>query len=378
MRGRFDVVATNPPWGASVERADLIPEREGEGQTACAGLKRQGESAGQRRFFFRESFSLFLALGMECLRPGGRLSYLLPEAFLAVKRHENIRRFLLETCIIKNIFHLGKIFYKVTSEVIRLDAEKTVQVKISPEKKPELAPLHIDQHRFACNENAVFDVWTSTEDKAVLDKIMSRPHRTLADQAQWALGIVTGDTARFLSSEAESGAEGVLRGSDVSVVRVREPSRYLIFRPEGLQQVAPEALYRAPKLIYRFIAGRPVVAYDGGGRLTLNSANCVIPCLDDYPVRAVEALFNTRLYAYIFFHHCHSVKVLRAHLERLPLPLWPLAQLNELARMAEALSSAGMSEAKRGRLLAELEDEVMGGYDLSLRERERVDACVRV
>ncbi|MCL1918362.1 MAG: N-6 DNA methylase [Peptococcaceae bacterium] len=380
VRGRvgcFDVVATNPPWGARVEKGDLAEARWRAGLTGGEGL-----GSG-------ESFALFLALGLVCLRSGGCLSFLLPEAFLMVKRHEDIRRVLLENCWIKNIFYVGRVFHRVTSAAVRLDVvkrgaeERILEERGAEGRNPEGTLLkrrvHIDQKRFAGNEDAVFDVWTLPEDRALLDKIEGQAHRTLAGHAQWALGIVTGDNGRFLRSAAAAGAEGVICGSDVSAFSIREPSRYLVFQPEGLQQVAPEALYRAPKLVYRFIGTRPVAAYDDQGRLTLNSANCVLVGLEGFPVRAVEALFNTRLYGYIFFHRCHGLKVLRAHLERLPLPLWPAARLRGLAQMAEELGALGMSdEAERGRLLEELEHEVMGGFGMSARERERVEMWYRV
>ena len=358
MVGRFDVVATNPPWGAVIRGSMCdFPGSIDVGFSDVSKLQSQ-----------KESFALFLVLGLACLRPGGSLSYLLPEAFLMVKRHEEIRRFLLENCMLKNIECLGNIFHKVSSKAVRLDVEKG-----RTNREKGLASM---AGRFSRNEGAIYDVWTSAEDGLILDKMEQGSFRTLAGHAQWALGVVTGDNGRFLRDAKGDDGEGILCGGDVGAFVLREPSRFLVFRPDCLQQVAPVALYRSPKLVYRFIGTRPVVAYDAVGRLTLNSANSVIVNLEGFPVRAVEALWNTKLYAFFFFHRFHAVKVLRAHLERLPLPCWPSYLLNVLAELAEELGATELSLTKRKALTAELEYEVMRGFGLSVREQERVFACV--
>ncbi|MDR2736907.1 MAG: N-6 DNA methylase [Gracilibacteraceae bacterium] len=422
LLGRFDVVATNPPWGTR-ERGSRVGIRGYNSGIAPRGMLSYNSGIAPRgilsynsgKVFGEERFALFLALGLECLRPGGCLSFLLPEAFLMVKRHEDIRRFLLENSVLKRIVCLGNIFYKVMSKAVRVDAEKIGTLRSVREAREESREAcgggdegkegngkegnskegngkedHgkegngkegngdgcVDPARFGRNEGAVFDVWTSPEDRLILDKIESGPLRTLEGHAQWVLGVVTGDNGRFLSGTEGEGADGVLCGGDVDPFALREPSRFLVFRPENLQQTAPERLYRSPKLVYRFIAARPVAAFDAVGRLTLNSANSVIINLEDYPVRAVEALWNTRLYAYVFFHRFHGVKMLRAHLERLPLPDWPSTMLSTLAELAAELGSPDLSGPRRTALKAELDYEVMRGFGLNAREQARVCACV--
>ena len=64
----------------------------------------------------------------------------------------------------------------------------------------------------------------------------------------------------------------------------RAPAAFIRFDPDRFQQAAPERKYRAPeKLVYRFISKKLIVAYDDRGRLTLNSANILIPRVDAVP-----------------------------------------------------------------------------------------------
>ena len=50
-----------------------------------------------------------------------------------------------------------------------------------------------------------------------------------------------------------------------------------------------------------------------------NSANLFIPKID-YPCETIVCLLNSKLYTFIYRKKYHSKKVLRAHIESLPIP----------------------------------------------------------
>ena len=89
----------------------------------------------------------------------------------------------------------------------------------------------------------------------------------------------------FLSKEIIGTHEPVAKGTDVKPFYLGKPAQYLLFDQEKFQQTAPEWKYRAKeKLVYRFISKRLVFAYDDKQSLTLNSANILIPNLDNIPI----------------------------------------------------------------------------------------------
>jgi hypothetical protein len=73
-------------------------------------------------------------------------------------------------------------------------------------------------------------------------------------------------------------------------------------------------------LIYKFISNKLVFSLDTNGVFTLNSANILIPKID-YPIKVILALFNSDLYQQIFQKRFNSIKVLKSHLQSLPLPI---------------------------------------------------------
>ena len=130
--------------------------------------------------------------------------------------------------------------------------------------------------------------------------------------------------------------EPIFKGKDVEKLFLKKPTNYILFTPEKFQQVAPIEKYRTKeKLIYKFISKNLVFAYDSKQSLTLNSANIVIPKLENYPIKVIAGLFNSSLYQFIFQKKFSSIKVLKNHIEQMPLPLLNKKQFNEIISLVD-------------------------------------------
>ena len=114
-------------------------------------------------------------------------------------------------------------------------------------------------------------------------------------------------------------------------------------------------------MIYRFISKYLVFAYDDKQKLTLNSANIVIPKTDDYPIKVIAALFNSSLYQFIFQKKFSSIKVLRNHIEQMPLPLWDRKTFSEIIKLVDEIID-------KGDKFEELDNFIMKKYSLSSQE----------
>ena len=157
------------------------------------------------------------------------------------------------------------------------------------------------QEKWKKNPDFIFDIHVNSFDSKIIDKIYKENHVTLKGQARFALGIVTGHNSKFISSHRKEGFEPIFKGKDIERFFLKKPSSYVLFRPQKYQQMAPEELYRAKeKLIYKFISKNLVFAYDDLKRLTLNSANILIPEVPSYPIKVILALFNSSSYQFLF------------------------------------------------------------------------------
>ena len=304
-----NIIAANPPWGLNFSRTEkkLLAEKYPE---ITSG----------------ESFSYFLKACIDLLKKDSSLIFILPESILNIKTHKDIREYIFRNTSIKGIRLLRQKFRNVFTGVIILELHcgKKIKTVINRDSRT----FKIDTARFKDNEDHIFDINISDEDHKIIRRMLKKPHFTLKNNADWALGIVTGDNSRFLMKDKTAG-EPVFRGRDVNPYLLSEPEHFIKFMPQYFQQTAPAALYRAEeKLIYRFISKRLVFAYDKNRHLTLNSANIVIPRLKNYPLKLVLALFNSTLYQFIFQKKYGTIKVLRSHLESLPLPVLAPGDIN--------------------------------------------------
>ena len=341
----FDVIATNPPWGVHFSKSDI--DRLKTSFLEITSL---------------ESFSYFLKKSIDLLRDGGIISFILPESILNVKTHKDIREIILKNTYIKKVSYLSRIFKNVFTPVIRLDLERSKKENGQIEIRKESETYTAKQSKWKNNIDYVFDIHANGVDTGIIDKIYKVRHTTLLGQADWALGIVTGNNKAYIADEQHEGFEEIFKGKDVEKFVLGKLSNYIHFTPEKFQQVAPVEKYRAKeKLIYRFISKYLVFAYDDKQKLTLNSANIIIPKIPNYPIKVIAALFNSSLYQFIFQKKFSSIKVLRNHIEQLPLPLWDEKTFNKIIKLVdETIENANKFEV--------LDDYIMSQYTLYPKE----------
>lgn len=86
-------------------------------------------------------------------------------------------------------------------------------------------------------------------------------------------------------------------------------------------------------------------AYDDSGALTLNSANIVIPRVENYHIKAILGVLNSRVIQFVFSKRFQTHKVLRRDLESLPLPLPGAERLRALVSLVDrALAGQDVDE----------------------------------
>lgn len=305
--GKYDFIIGNPPWG--YEYTDEEKNRLRNRYSSVVGAN-------------IESYDIFIEQALKDLNDNGVLSYVLPEAVLNVKMHMPIRKLLAQQCHFQYLDFLGNAFDKVQCPCIILqlqytgrplssigmeicDADRSFVINTKRQIRPEC-----------------FSFMTTDDEYSILNKIGNPEGKCfLAGNAIFALGIVTGNNKEYISTEKNECNEMVLKGSDLCKYRFNPTTNYIVFKPESFQQIAPTEYYRAPeKLLYRFICSQLVFAYDNQQTLSLNSCNLVIPQIEGLSVKYILAILNSRMAQYYFKKTFHSVKVLRSHIEQIPIP----------------------------------------------------------
>lgn len=306
FENKFDIVVGNPPWGSSFSEEDMH---------RCHKIFKTAVNKSI------ESYDLFVEKALTMLNPKGLLAFIVPEAILSVTSHDAIRQFIIDSCSFKFISYLGNVFSGVQCPSIilgiTLDYNKNV---VGCMVTTENRHFVISQPRIFTNKTFSFNV--SDDENECLNAISNIKNAVyLKNNAKFALGIVTGNNKDYISTQKQENNEIILKGSNIQRYGITFSENYIRFVPESFQQVAPTELYRAKeKLFYRFICEVPVFTYDNQQRISLNSCNIVIPEIDDLEIKYILAILNSSVAAFFISKKFNSVKLLRSHIEQMPIP----------------------------------------------------------
>ncbi|WP_051212042.1 TaqI-like C-terminal specificity domain-containing protein [Butyrivibrio fibrisolvens] len=367
-----DYIIGNPPWGYDF------------GESENKLYKKTYKTACSRSV---ESFAIFTEKALLTLKKGGKLSFVLPEAALTVKIHKALRKLIISCCNITYLAYLGNVFSNVACPCVILQLLKTgdsintkgmIVEDLSGTKASwkGSSSFVINSNRKVSDHRLSF--YCNDEEYSILEAMHSPDRVYLKDNAIFALGIVTGGNERFIIDRIDGargnsigrktplssydindsnnidhkyanipdGYEVVLKGSDISRYHISVPDRFIKFDPQSFQQVADEDVYRQPeKLMYRFINKDLIFAYDKDGMVSLNSCNILIPKLPGLDIKYILAVLNSSPAAFYYKKSFNSVKVLRSHLEQIPIPVVSKDEQAKIIELVDRIMDSQMHDS---------------------------------
>lgn len=358
----FQYIIGNPPWGYEFSEDEK------------SKLRMLYKATSRKNI---ESYDIFIEQALNHLADNGHLAFVLPEAILNVKAHTDIREIIIKNCSIKNLHFLGNAFDGVQCPCIILDLQcthsplSTLGMNVST----TVESFTINTERKVTSE--YFSFTTADTEYNVMNKIRNIKNASfLLGNADFALGIVTGNNKKYISDKKTDENEMVLKGADISKYHINPTNNYIIFKPDSFQQIAPTQLYRAQeKLLYRFISSQLVFAYDDKQTLSLNSCNIVIPRIPGIKMKYVLAILNSRITQFIYKREFNSVKVLRSHIENLPIPTVDYSTQDEIITITEKLIS-GLEIQEAEKIYDELDMLIAKVFNLSSDEIEIIKKAV--
>ena len=331
----FQYIIGNPPWGYEFSEDE---------KSKLRGIYK---SALGKNI---ESYDVFIEQALHHLTDNGHLAFVLPEAILNVRAHTDIRKIILESCSIKNLDFLGNAFDGVQCPCITLDLQYTHSALSTLGMNVNTGTESFTNNTERTISPKYFCFTTTDAEYKVINKIRNAPNTSyLLGHADFALGIVTGNNKAYISDKKTASNEMVLKGANISKYHINPANNYIIFKPENFQQIATTEIYRAQeKLLYRFISNQLVFAYDNKQTLSLNSCNIVIPKIPGIKMKYVLAILNSRIAQFIYKKEFNSVKVLRSHIENIPIPaVNELVQDNIISLTEKLISGLFLFEAEK-------------------------------
>ncbi len=356
---KFSIVLGNPPWGYAFSKEKI------------SYLTANYITAKNKSI---ESYDLFVEKGLSMLEEGGYLAYILPEAILSVCSHQSVREIIVKNTSFRFVSYLGNVFSGVQCPAIVLGLQN------SNHGKTRNCKVKLNENEFLINndrkiDSSSFPFNMSDDEYDCLQAIsFVQNAKYLANNAKFALGIVTGDNKKYIKDTMDDGMEVVLKGSDIYRYAIHDSDNYIRYTPKNFQQVAPTEIYRTKeKLLYRFIADVPVFAYDNQQRLSLNSCNILIPQIEGADIKYVLAILNSSVSAYFISKKYNSVKLLRSHIESLPIPMVSQEKQSEIIKKVDHIMN---SERIINDIYEELDNAVMEIYSLSEKHRATIHTAL--
>ena len=348
--GKFDVIATNPPYGAFA------------GNRSSISSQYQSSSG--------EMFSYFIEKCIKLAKKSARLSFILPESFLKVATHKDIRKIVLDKCSLELIVELGRPFPGVMSKIVQVNLiTDTLGERTRVILENQIEAISIERGNFSRSSSLIFEYTNSERDNVLLQKMYSIHHEKIGSQSEWGLGIVTGNNSAFIKDSKFKDWRPVLTGKELRPFIILPEKQWLDFRPESFQQFPNNNIFERPeKLFYKFVSKELVFSYDNEQRISLNSANVLIPNLSSMSIKTSLAYLNSKVFKYIFKKKFGTFKILKGNLVELPFPVLSETRQTEIENLVDEILSGSEDNIEK------LESLVYVSFNLDVSEIQHIES----
>ena len=259
---KFDVIICNPPYGAEMEIV-------GFGEV---------KSIDCLDYFVEHASNI-----------ANTSVFILPETVINVKKHENLRSWILKKKKLAAVQSFGAGIAGTLYNIVALTLTKDNNNYFFDGKQVDYDfTINVLDSKFRP---------IGGDEMEFIRKMYAIPHQTL-EKCKHVTGIVTGDDDKFLHDEPTAGSEPVITGKHISPYKITG-QKYINYE-EVKNQLAiavKESYFRTPeKLIYHTVSRYLEFAVDTDSRLTTCTANFFLVKDIKVSTKCIMAMFNSRTY----------------------------------------------------------------------------------
>ena len=262
---KFDVILCNPPYGAEME--------------ISGGMLSEVKSIDCLDYFV-EHASKMATMSV----------FVLPETVINVKKHENLREWILQKKKLAAIQSFGAGIAGTLYNIVALTMNHDENNNYFFDGKQVDYDFTI---RMLDSKFRPID----HEDMIFIKKMYSVPHQTL-EKCKHVTGIVTGDDEKFLLDAPTAMSEAIITGKNIEPYWITG-EKYIEYE-EVKNQLAitvKDSYFRTPeKLVYHTVSRYLEFAIDTDSRLTTCTANFFLVSGISVSTKCIMAMFNSEVY----------------------------------------------------------------------------------
>ena len=319
-QGGFDIVIGNPPYVA-VRSGNITEDAKN------AYKKNYKSATGQF-----DLYALFMEQGLNILAPQGILVMITESTYLSNKDFMTLRKLLIQNNTICKLLYLGEDVFKtanvdVSIGIIRHTNSENSQIEICQSYEDFLKKKVSDVSQDTFNdETSNYEIkirggikglllYEKIRDKGVmLGKIVEMPR-----------GTEFGANADFIIDSPHNNYERIIVGKDIVRYGIKPSRRYILFDENNVSVYKEHRFYSQPKLFVQRIRNlslpdRIIATYDETGILCTNTLRMIVPKNNDYDIKAILGILNSKLINYIFRTLFLNKDIYKYQLERIPIP----------------------------------------------------------
>ena len=286
VKGGFDIVIGNPPYGATLTDSDKSLYRKLYPETQ----------------FKIDTYSLFVLRAMQLSIKFGITSYILPNTLLDNYFEEQVRRKLLNCMTLHEVNDLNdKVFEgavvhaMIISYINKISQNYNVHVNTSSQlyDNPALVPSSY----FLSQPQCMISIRTF-ENQILMDKLSvgCKPLEEVVDIRQ---AIKSGNDKIYICDyKKDDNYKPILRGKDIEKYSIKNPGLYIYY---GRHLACPRnpSIFEQPKLLIREAGARITATYDDENFYIMSSLYNAILIDTSFNLKYVLGCLNSSLFQFL-------------------------------------------------------------------------------
>ena len=286
VKGGFDIVIANPPYGAKLTEKDKSIYRKIYPETQ----------------FKIDTYSLFVLKAIDLLCSRGVSSYILPNTLLDNYFEEKVRYKLLSDCTIQEVNDLNdKVFEGAVVHamiiVFRKEKKDKYSININTSESLYGQTIKAESTYFLSQEGFNISIRTY-ENKDLIDKI-GRNSVLLRDVLDIRQAIKTGDDKLYICSNQNSSYDKpILRGKDICKYSSTFPGLFLNY---GKHLACPRQpfIFEQPKILIREAGAEITATIDEENYYIMSSLYNAILIDSTFNLKYLLGLLNSKLFQFL-------------------------------------------------------------------------------
>jgi hypothetical protein len=329
VEGGFDIVIANPPY-------IQLSKVEGIAEWYKNYLRNRFHTSGGRL----NTFIFFIHLGMDVLRNGGNLAYIIPNTILTQEYYSATREHLLKNNYLRTIVqYAGLPFENAVVENVTIIASKQKLSEYSIEiLRDNLSEIELVDRKNNIEFLANRSFSISVNSDIVVDKVFSQYDSTLDTFCEVNQAIaLKGDKKLSLK---ESNPDGkyyrLLDGRNIGKYSVTWGGVYLDYRLNRIHSCKRKDIFQSSeKLFFRRVSENLIFTYDDEQYFALNTL-VVVNLKKDSSVKlkCLLAILNSRLMNYVYRGKFKSTKKVFSEIQARTVGALPIPDLDSRSQQS--------------------------------------------